>query len=153
MPIRQQLWLGLGLAAIVSGLLLMALGRVTVAPRTDRAAVMALLDQRGIAYREVAVRAGAGGVPQDGNAYVAAVEVAAEPTGVRDDRVRGAPGLRFEPRGCGRSTWDGHYDLDTLLADAETIRAAYAVDRWIVAGHSAGVDVALAYALRYPAPT
>ena len=40
---------------------------------------MALLDQRGIAYTEVAVRAGACGVPQDGNAYVAAVEVAAAP--------------------------------------------------------------------------
>ena len=51
MSVRQQRWLGLGLAAIVSGLLLLALGRVTVAPRTDRAAVMALLDQRGIAYR------------------------------------------------------------------------------------------------------
>lgn len=61
--------------------------------------------------------------------------------------------IRFEPRGCGRSDWDGHYDLDTLLADAEAIRAAYGVDRWIVAGHSAGPDAALAYALRYPANT
>ena len=75
---HQQLWLGLGLAAIVSGLLLVALARVTVAPRTDHTAVMALLDQRGIAYRDVAVRAGAGVVPQDHYAYVAAVEVAAE---------------------------------------------------------------------------
>ena len=78
MPMRKQLWLGLGLAAIVSGLLLLALARVTVPPHTDRAAVMALLDQRGIAYRDIDVHAGAGGVPQDGNAYVAAVEVAGE---------------------------------------------------------------------------
>ena len=58
--------------------------------------------------------------------------------------------IRFEPRGCGRSDWDGNYDLETLLADVETIRKAYEVDRWIVGGHSAGPDFALAYALRFP---
>ena len=79
MSVRQQRWLGLGLAAITSGLLLLALGRVTVPPRTDRTAVMAVLDQRRIVYQDVAVRAGAGGVAQDGNAYVAAVDVAAAP--------------------------------------------------------------------------
>jgi proline iminopeptidase len=61
--------------------------------------------------------------------------------------------IRFEPRGCGRSDWDGQYDLDTLLQDAEALRQAYGVSRWIVAGHSAGVDMALAYALRYPDKT
>ena len=59
--------------------------------------------------------------------------------------------IRFEPRGCGRSTWDKKYDLDTLLLDAEAIRASYGFDRWIVAGHSAGPNVALAYAVSYPA--
>lgn len=58
--------------------------------------------------------------------------------------------IRFEPRGCGRSTWDGRYDLATTLADAEAIRAAYGIERWIVAGHSAGADHALAYALQHP---
>ncbi|HET7540559.1 MAG TPA: alpha/beta hydrolase [Polyangiaceae bacterium] len=58
--------------------------------------------------------------------------------------------VRFEPRGCGRSTWDGKYDLDTLLSDADAIRDAYGFERWIVAGHSAGPNVALAYALRHP---
>lgn len=58
--------------------------------------------------------------------------------------------VRFEPRGCGRSVWDGKYDLDTLLSDAEAIRESYGFDRWIVAGHSAGPNAALAYALRYP---
>lgn len=58
--------------------------------------------------------------------------------------------IRFEPRGCGRSVWDGKYDLDTLLSDAEAIREAYDIERWIVAGHSAGPDAALAYAIRHP---
>ena len=58
--------------------------------------------------------------------------------------------IRFEPRGCGRSDWDGNYDLDTLLADAEAVRKAHKVARCIVAGHSAGPDIALAYALRHP---
>jgi proline iminopeptidase len=61
--------------------------------------------------------------------------------------------VRFEPRGCGRSSWDGKYDLDTLVSDAEAIREAYGFERWIVAGHSAGPNAALAYALRYPSHT
>lgn len=64
-----------------------------------------------------------------------------------DDIVRT---VRFEPRGCGRSYWDGRYDLDTLLADAEALRVAYGVERWIVAGHSMGPNWALAYAIRHP---
>jgi proline iminopeptidase len=58
--------------------------------------------------------------------------------------------VRFEPRGCGRSIWDGRYELDTLLLDAEAVREAYGFERWIVAGHSAGPNAALAYAIRYP---
>ncbi|MBC8072268.1 MAG: alpha/beta hydrolase [Deltaproteobacteria bacterium] len=61
--------------------------------------------------------------------------------------------VRFEPRGCGRSTWDSRYDLDTLLSDADAIRESYGFDRWIVAGHSAGPNVALAYAIRHPSRT
>jgi proline iminopeptidase len=61
--------------------------------------------------------------------------------------------IRFEPRGCGRSEWDGHYDLETLLFDAEELRKAYGFDRWMLLGHSAGPDMALAYALRQPAQT
>ena len=59
--------------------------------------------------------------------------------------------IRFEPRGCGRSDWAGNYDLDTLLRDADAVRAAHAAERCIVAGHSFGPNAALAYALRYPA--
>ncbi len=58
--------------------------------------------------------------------------------------------IRFEPRGCGRSTYDGQYDLETTIHDMEAIRKAYGIERWIVGGHSAGPDVALAYALQYP---
>lgn len=61
--------------------------------------------------------------------------------------------VRFEPRGCGRSDWDDNYDLDTLLEDAEVLRKAYGFERCLLLGHSFGPDVALAYALRYPART
>ncbi|MCU0495034.1 MAG: alpha/beta hydrolase [Chloroflexaceae bacterium] len=59
--------------------------------------------------------------------------------------------IRFEPRGCGRSDWDGHYDLDTLLFDAESVREAYGLERWLLVGHSHGPNLALAYAMRHPA--
>ena len=58
--------------------------------------------------------------------------------------------IRFEQRGCGRSTADGHYGLQTVLRDMEAIREAYGLDEWIVGGHSWGADVALIYALEYP---
>lgn len=58
--------------------------------------------------------------------------------------------IRFEPRGCGRSDWDGQYGLDTLLNDADNVRKAYNHERVLLLGHSAGVNVALAYALRFP---
>ena len=58
--------------------------------------------------------------------------------------------IRFEPRGCGRSTRDGNYDLATSMTDLESIRASYDVDRWVLAGHSAGPNLALAYAMYRP---
>lgn len=64
-----------------------------------------------------------------------------------DDRCRV---VRFEPRGCGRSDWDGRYDLATVLADAEAIRIAYGIERWLHIGHSHGPNIALAYAIRHP---
>ena len=67
--------------------------------------------------------------------------------GMLDDLCRV---IRFEPRGCGRSDWDGNYDLDTLLRDADAVRAAYTAECCIVAGHSFGPNAALAYALRHP---
>ena len=64
-----------------------------------------------------------------------------------DDLVQVA---RFEPRGCGRSSRAGPYDLQTCLADLEALRRTFGHERWIVGGHSAGADLALAYALEYP---
>ena len=61
--------------------------------------------------------------------------------------------VRFEARGCGRSDRDGRYDLDSLLLDAEAVCQSYGFERWIVLGHSAGVNFALAYALRHPVRT
>ena len=58
--------------------------------------------------------------------------------------------IRFEPRGCGRSDWDGNYDVETLLHDADAVRRAYGVETCIVGGHSFGPSAALAYALRHP---
>jgi len=58
--------------------------------------------------------------------------------------------IRFEQRGCGRSTADGHYDLQTILRDMEAVREAYGLEKWIVSGHSWGADLSLIYALEYP---
>ncbi len=58
--------------------------------------------------------------------------------------------VRFEPRGCGRSSYDGNYDLQTTIEDVECIRSEYGFERIIIGGHSAGPDVALAYTIRYP---
>ena len=57
---------------------------------------------------------------------------------------------RFEPRGCGRSARDGNYDLATLMTDIESVRASYGIERWVVGGHSAGPNLALAYAMYRP---
>jgi proline iminopeptidase len=57
---------------------------------------------------------------------------------------------QWEPRGCGRSSPGGPYDLGTMLTDLEALRVAFGHERWIVGGHSAGADLALAYAVEYP---
>jgi proline iminopeptidase len=67
-----------------------------------------------------------------------------------EERVRV---LRWEQRGCGRSTADGRYDLATTLDDMEAIRRHHGFSRWIVGGHSWGADLALAYAWHYPKQT
>ena len=59
--------------------------------------------------------------------------------------------IRFDHAGCGRSDPAPPYTVKTCLADLEAIRQRYRIDRWVVAGHSAGADLALAYALEYPA--
>ena len=59
--------------------------------------------------------------------------------------------VRFEPRGCGRSSRTGPYTVSAALQDMEELRAALGIVRWTVLGHSAGADMALAYALAWPA--
>lgn len=61
--------------------------------------------------------------------------------------------IRFEPRGCGRSTEDYHCDVDKTVADLETIRRYFNLSAWIIAGHSWGANLALAYALKHPERT
>ena len=61
--------------------------------------------------------------------------------------------IRWEARGCGRSDPAAAYTLAGCLAELEAIRVAYGLERWIVAGHSAGADLALLYALHYPERT
>ncbi|HKI74902.1 MAG TPA: alpha/beta hydrolase [Pseudomonadales bacterium] len=58
--------------------------------------------------------------------------------------------VRFEQRGCGRSDYDGHYEFETTVADIECVRQAYEFDRVVLVGHSAGPNLALAYAIRWP---
>jgi proline iminopeptidase len=58
--------------------------------------------------------------------------------------------IRFEASGCGRSAPMPAYTVETCLADLEAVRQHYGVERWIVGGHSAGADLALAYALAHP---
>lgn len=61
--------------------------------------------------------------------------------------------IRFEQRGCGRSDHIPPYDVESCLADLETIRRHYHCERWMIAGHSWGADLALSYALQYPEQT
>jgi proline iminopeptidase len=57
--------------------------------------------------------------------------------------------VRFEPRGCGRSSRDGRYDFQTSVDDVDFVRRAYGFERVWLIGHSAGANVALAYAIQY----
>ena len=58
--------------------------------------------------------------------------------------------VRFESRGCGRSTRDGNYDLATTVADARAVVAHYELQDVVLLGHSQGPNHALVYALAYP---
>ena len=58
--------------------------------------------------------------------------------------------IRFEQRGCGRSTADGKYDLATAVDDIERVRQHYGIEQWVAGGHSWGANLALVYSLTYP---
>jgi proline iminopeptidase len=57
---------------------------------------------------------------------------------------------RYDQRGCGRSTGEPPWTMETALDDIEALRIAWNVDQWIVIGHSFGASLALAYGLFYP---
>ncbi len=104
-------------------------------------------------------------------------ETVGDPAGVPAVYLHGGPGggcrpghrrsfdpsayraVLFDQRGCGRSrplADTAAADLSTnttehLLADIERLREHLGVDRWVVAGGSWGVTLALAYAQRHPA--
>lgn len=61
--------------------------------------------------------------------------------------------VQFDPRGTGRTQLPGPHDLATGLADLEAVRGAANVETWTLVGHSAGANIALAYALDHPTAT
>jgi proline iminopeptidase len=57
---------------------------------------------------------------------------------------------RYEQRGSGRSTGDPPYTVKRWLDDLERLRMLWGHDEWIIAGHSFGAELALAYAAAFP---
>jgi proline iminopeptidase len=59
--------------------------------------------------------------------------------------------VRFDQRGCGRSTGqDGPFTIEQAVDDLDQVRAALGFSRWAIAGHSWGAELALRYAARHP---
>ncbi|HEX6525751.1 MAG TPA: alpha/beta hydrolase [Streptosporangiaceae bacterium] len=59
--------------------------------------------------------------------------------------------IRFDQRGCGRSTGHGGpFTIAQAVDDMEQVREALGFSRWAVAGHSWGAELALRYAARHP---
>src|SRR3954447_21061897 len=59
----------------------------------------------------------------------------------------------FDQRGAGRSRPKGSREANTLphlIADMETIRTHFGIERWMLVGGSWGATLALAYAQRHP---
>lgn len=61
--------------------------------------------------------------------------------------------IRFDQRGCGRSTGDGPFTIAQAIDDLDQLRAAFNIDRWAVIGHSWGAELALRYAAARPEQT
>ncbi|MCH7812300.1 MAG: alpha/beta fold hydrolase [Chloroflexi bacterium] len=57
---------------------------------------------------------------------------------------------RYDQRGSGRSQRVEPYDVSTFVADLEALRVRWGHERWIVAGHSWGASLMLAYAVEHP---
>ena len=61
--------------------------------------------------------------------------------------------IRFEQRGCGRSTGGGPFTIEQPLDDLDRVRAAFGVPACAVLGHSWGAELALRHAARCPERT
>lgn len=61
--------------------------------------------------------------------------------------------VRFEQRGCGRSTGIGPFTIAQAMSDLDQLRAAFGFSRWSVLGHSWGAELAVRYAARFPEHT
>ena len=62
--------------------------------------------------------------------------------------------IRFEQRGCGRSTaYGGPFTIAQAVDDMDQVRAALGFGRWAVAGHSWGAELSIRYAASHPERT
>ncbi|MFE3324655.1 alpha/beta fold hydrolase [Streptomyces sp. NPDC059176] len=57
---------------------------------------------------------------------------------------------RWDQRGCGRSERRGPYSLARSVADLESVRRHFGLERMALLGHSWGATLALRYALEHP---
>jgi len=57
---------------------------------------------------------------------------------------------RYDQRACGRSSGGPPFDVASAVADLDTMREHWGLGEWIVAGHSWGATLALAYCLQHP---
>ena len=60
---------------------------------------------------------------------------------------------RWDQRGGGRSSRTGPYTMARMVEDMEAVRRHDGVERWVVAGHSWGAELALHYAVAHPQRT
>lgn len=60
---------------------------------------------------------------------------------------------RYEQRACGRSSGGPPFTMTQSVEDLEALRQYWGHDCWVVAGHSFGAALALAYALEHPERT
>jgi proline iminopeptidase len=74
-----------------------------------------------------------------------------EPLAARLDDT--ATVVRFDQRGCGRSTGGAPYSVAGAIADLDVLRAHLGYETWIVGGHSWGATLALHYAFAHPEHT
>ena len=59
--------------------------------------------------------------------------------------------IRFDQRGCGRSTETGSpFTIDQAVDDLDQLRAALGFEQWAVLGHSWGAELAIRYAGKHP---